>query len=80
MTRANGLKRSEKALSEVNAPGFAVEAEIAVQTGAVSSIAVSPDGTRLVVTKYGDDSVSVIDTGDGVVVHRWPFHLVLQGR
>jgi len=85
MTRANGLKRSEKALSEVNAPGFAVEAEIAVQTGAVSSIAVSPDGTRLVVTKYGDDSVSVIDTGDGVVVHvvvdiDEPFAVAMSGK
>ena len=51
----------------VNAPGFTVEAEIAVQRGAVSGIAVSPDGTRLMVTHYGDDSVSLIDTGDGEV-------------
>jgi YVTN family beta-propeller protein len=44
------------------APGFTVTAEIAVQRGAISGIAASPDGTRLMVTHYGDDSFSLIDT------------------
>jgi YVTN family beta-propeller protein len=43
-----------------------VEAEIAVQHS-VSGIAVSPDGTRLMVTHCGDDSVSLIDTRAGAV-------------
>ena len=46
------------------APGFTVTAEIAVQRGAISGIAVSPDGTLLTVTHYGDDSFSFIDTGE----------------
>jgi DNA-binding beta-propeller fold protein YncE len=46
------------------APGFSVVAEIPVQHGAVSGIAVSPDGARLIVTHYGDSSVSLIDTSD----------------
>jgi len=70
MSRANGRERTEEALPEIgNAPGFMVEAEIAVQRGAVSGIAVSADGTRLIVTHHGDDSVSVIDTGHGEVAH-----------
>ena len=36
------------------APGFTKVAEIAIEGGAVSGIAVSPDGTRLMVTHYGD--------------------------
>lgn len=70
MSRANGRERADEALPEIgNAPGFTVEAEIAVQRGAVSGIAVSADGTRLMVTHYGDDSVSLIDTGHGQVAH-----------
>jgi YVTN family beta-propeller protein len=70
MSRANGRGLAEEALPEIgNAPGFTVAAEIAVQRGAVSGIAVSPDGTRLMVTHYGDDSVSLIDTGHGEVAH-----------
>jgi YVTN family beta-propeller protein len=49
------------------APGFTVTAEIAVQRGAISGIAASPDGTRLTVTHYGDDSFSVIDTVSSAV-------------
>ena len=63
-SRANRQERAETAPAETgNPPGFTVEAEIAVQQGAVSGIAVSPDGTRLMVTHYGDDRVSLIDTG-----------------
>ena len=39
-----------------------VSVEIAVNNGPISSIAASHDGTRLMVTNYGRDSVSVIDT------------------
>ena len=35
---------------------------IPVRKGPISSIAASPDGARLMVTNYGSDSVSVIDT------------------
>jgi YVTN family beta-propeller protein len=48
-------------------PGFTVVAEIAVQRGAVSGIAVSPDGAWLMVTHHGDDSFSLIDTANGAV-------------
>lgn len=44
------------------APGFPIVVEIAVHNGPISGIAASPDGTRLVVTNYERDSVSVIDT------------------
>jgi DNA-binding beta-propeller fold protein YncE len=54
-------------VSGVNAPGFTVTAEIAVQHGAISGIAVSPDGTRLMVTHYGDDSLALIDTADSTI-------------
>ena len=49
------------------APGFTVAAEIAVQRGAVSGIAISPDGALLTVTHYGDAGFSLIDTASGVV-------------
>jgi YVTN family beta-propeller protein len=70
VNRANRRERAEAELPEIgNPPGFTVEAEIAVQGGAVSGIAVSPDGSRLMVTNYGHDCVSLIDTRDGEVVH-----------
>jgi DNA-binding beta-propeller fold protein YncE len=50
------------------ASGFTVVDNIAVQRGAVSGITVSPDGDRLMVTHYGDDSFSSIDAGNGAVV------------
>jgi YVTN family beta-propeller protein len=68
VSRANGRKCAEEALPRiVYAPGFTVVAEIAVERGAVSGIAVSPDGTRLMVTHYGDDSFSLIDAGTSAV-------------
>ena len=33
-----------------------------MKNGPISGIAISPDGSRLMVTNYGDNSVSVIDT------------------
>ncbi|HWT49668.1 MAG TPA: YncE family protein [Mycobacterium sp.] len=44
------------------APGFPIVVEIAVNNGPISAMAASPDGTRLMVTNYGRNSVSVIDT------------------
>jgi YVTN family beta-propeller protein len=43
------------------APGSPI-VDIAVNNGPISGIVASPDGTRLMVTNYGRDSVSVIDT------------------
>jgi DNA-binding beta-propeller fold protein YncE len=61
----NGGESVDDALLEAGtAPDFWVIAEIPVQHGAISGIAVSPDGRRLMVTHYGDNSVSMIDTGD----------------
>jgi YVTN family beta-propeller protein len=51
----------------ISAPGFRRTAEIAIQRGAVSGIAVSPDGSLLMVTHYGDDSFSLIDADTGAV-------------
>lgn len=42
--------------------GFPVFVEIPVDNGPISGMVVSPDGSRLIVTNYGSDSVSVIDT------------------
>jgi DNA-binding beta-propeller fold protein YncE len=43
------------------APGFSVVAEIPMRHSAVSGIAVSADGARLMATHYGDNSVSLVD-------------------
>ncbi|OMC52851.1 hypothetical protein A5745_23405 [Mycobacterium sp. IS-2888] len=45
-----------------SAPGFPIVVEVAVHEGPISGVATSPDGARLLVTNYGRDSVSVIDT------------------
>lgn len=42
-------------------PEFAVLGSINVERGAIADLAVSPDGTAVVATHYGDGSVSVID-------------------
>jgi DNA-binding beta-propeller fold protein YncE len=47
------------------AKGFTIVREIAVGRGAVTGIAVSPDGGTLTVTHHGDDSVSLITTSGG---------------
>ena len=68
VSRVKARKRDNDALAEIVTPsGFTLEAEIAVQHGALSGIAVSPDGSRLMVTHYGDHSFSVIDTVSGTV-------------
>jgi YVTN family beta-propeller protein len=67
MLNLNGRKpardgRDDQVLELGAAPGFPIAVEIAVHNGPISGIATSPDGTRLLVTNYGRDSVSVIDT------------------
>ncbi|MGO9155241.1 YncE family protein [Mycobacterium sp.] len=42
--------------------------EISVDSGPISGIVASPDGSRLMVTNYGGDSVSIIDTDSCRVV------------
>ena len=54
------------------APGFPIVAQIAVHQGPISDIVASPDGSRLMVTNYGRDSVSVIDTDSCHVVQDVP--------
>jgi YVTN family beta-propeller protein len=68
VSRVNEREWTAGGLPEIGAaPGFTVVAAIAVQRGAVSGIAVSPDGTHLMTTHYGDDSVSLIDTANCAV-------------
>jgi YVTN family beta-propeller protein len=67
MRSVNGHKaahdgREGQVLELGAAPGFPIVVEIAVHNGPISGVATSPDGTRLLVTNYGRDSVSVIDT------------------
>jgi YVTN family beta-propeller protein len=67
MRDVNGRKaardgRDGQVLEFGAAPGFPIVVEIAVNNGPISGIATSPDGTRLLVTNYGRDSVSIIDT------------------
>jgi DNA-binding beta-propeller fold protein YncE len=59
--------RTDHIRKEIEVPGFSVTGEIAVQRGAVSGLAVSPDGALLAVTHRGDDSFSLIDTANGAV-------------
>ena len=42
--------------------------EISVENGPISGMVASSDGSRLMVTNYGGDSVSIIDTHSGRVV------------
>jgi YVTN family beta-propeller protein len=46
--------------------------EISVQNGPISGIVASPDGSRLMVTNYGGDSVSIIDTDSCRLVETVP--------
>ena len=49
------------------APGFTIAGEINAGRGAVSGMAISPDGDVLMTTHYGADSVSLIDTTKAAV-------------
>jgi DNA-binding beta-propeller fold protein YncE len=67
------------------AKGFTVVREIAVGRGAVTGIAVSPDGGVLTVTHQGDDSVTLINTTGGtptltVTDVDEPFAVAASGR
>lgn len=58
----------ERVLERAAAPGEAIVVEIPVRKGPISGIAISSDGSRLMVTNYADDSLSVIDTESWRVV------------
>jgi DNA-binding beta-propeller fold protein YncE len=60
-------RRTRTGEDSAKAPGFMRTAEIAVERGALSGIAVNSDGALLIVTHYGDDSFSLIDTNSGTV-------------
>ena len=49
------------------APGFTIAGEIDARRGAVSGMAISPDGHVLMTTHFGDDSVSLVDIANGAV-------------
>jgi YVTN family beta-propeller protein len=44
------------------APGSPIVVKVSVNNGPISGIVASPDGSRLMVTNYGHNSVSIIDT------------------
>lgn len=67
VSRVNVSTRTDYVHNEIGAPGFSVTGEIDVQRGAVSGLAVSPDGALLAVTHRGDDSFSLIETANGAV-------------
>lgn len=63
---------------------FSVVAGMALHRGAISGIAASPDGSRLVLSNNGDDSVSVIRTGSWAEVNtvagiNEPFAIAISG-
>ncbi|QUR68664.1 YncE family protein [Mycobacterium spongiae] len=51
-----------------SAPVLPVEIEIPLNSGPISGIGISPDGSRVMVTNYRSDSLSIIDTDTGRVV------------
>jgi DNA-binding beta-propeller fold protein YncE len=66
-------------------PGFTIAGEINAGRGAVSGMAISPDGDVLMTTHYGDNSVSLVDTANGVVALtvvdvEEPFAVALSGN
>ena len=90
MSSVNGRQaardgRDGRVLEFGAAPGFPIVVEIAVQNGPISGIATSPDGARLLVTNYGRNSVSVIDTDTCRVVETVadldePFAIAMGGK
>lgn len=82
-TAGNG--RNGRILGSDTAPGIPVVVKIPVRNGPIGGIAASPDGSRLLVTHYGRDTVSVIDTATGRVVQtiagvNEPFAIAMGGR
>ncbi len=55
------IARNGQVIELGGAPGFPIVVKVAVRNGPIGSIAATPDGARVLVTNYGDDSVSVID-------------------
>jgi len=55
------IARNGQVIELGEAPGFPIVVKVAVRNGPIGSIAASPDGSRVLVTNYGGDSVSVID-------------------
>ncbi len=55
------IARAGQVTELAGAPDFPIVGKIAVGKGPISAIAVTPDGSRLLVTNFADDSVSVID-------------------
>ncbi len=66
MSDVSGVNKgsSEEAIT---APGFTQAGRIAVKRGAVSGLAISPNGGLLAITHYGDDSFTLIDADSGAV-------------
>ncbi|QLL06476.1 YncE family protein [Mycobacterium vicinigordonae] len=68
-----GKNQNSPAIRDVEVLDIAPAAvQIPVRKGAIGGIAISPDGRRLVVTNYGADSVSIIDTQACRVVETIP--------
>lgn len=63
MSEIKGREAAPEALEFDAAPVDPVSVEIAVGNGPISGLAANRDGTRLFVSNYGGNSVSVIDTG-----------------
>jgi YVTN family beta-propeller protein len=62
VSETNGREAAREIVEMDAAPMAPVAVEIAVGNGPINSIAISRDGSRLVATHYGSDSISVIDT------------------
>lgn len=49
-------------------PGACVVGTVTVDRGPIGGLAVTADGTRLLASNYGDDTISIIDTATGTIV------------
>ncbi len=62
MNDVNGRNGRDGKVLDSGDAVFGVSVEIPVNNGPISGIVANPDGSRLLVTNYGSDTVSVIDT------------------
>ncbi|MHA7648449.1 YncE family protein [Mycobacterium sp. ML4] len=81
-SNVNGRNVDVLEFDEVGAAPLAVQ--IRVNRGPISGIATSPDGSRLLVTNYGNDTLAVIDTESWRVVEtvagvEEPFAVAVDG-
>lgn len=72
-------------MSDVTETNEAAGEVVAVERGPIGGITVSGDGSRLVVTNFGDDSISVIDAASGNITAtvsgvEEPFAIATAGR